>query len=156
MKVLINKLDLVRLDVYKEVYTFCMIKPDAVKNNHLGNIIQYIVDHGFEIVFMKKKFLSTQNAIDFYSEHLEKPYFPNLINFITSGYTYGLILRKTSTSGCIMDFRRCMGPSDYFLIRDKYINTIRGVFGTGQTENAVHGSDGVEAFIKESSLYFGT
>ena len=128
--------------------TFTMIKPDAVKAGNIGNILQMINGAGFRIVAMKYTQLSKADAEAFYAVHNERPFFGELVEFMTSGPIVSAILEKDNA---VNDFRTLIGatnPADAAegTIRKKYANSIG--------ENAVHGSDSDENAAIEGAFHF--
>jgi len=125
-----------------------MIKPDAVKAGNIGNILQMINGAGFRIVAMKYTQLSKADAEAFYAVHNERPFFGELVEFMTSGPIVSAILEKDNA---VEDFRTLIGatnPADAAegTIRKKYANSIG--------ENAVHGSDSDENAAIEGAFHF--
>jgi nucleoside-diphosphate kinase len=129
-------------------YTFAMIKPDAVAAKNSGKIIDFIEQHGFEVIRMHKVNLTEEAAVEFYEIHKDKPFFGEMVSFICSGPSIILALGKENA---VADWRKLIGATDP-LKADK--GTIRQLFGTGIEKNAVHGSDSVENAEKELSMFF--
>lgn len=129
--------------------TLAIIKPDAVAAGNSGKIIDLIEQNGFSIDRMEKGVLKKEHAESFYDIHKEKPFFGELIEFITSGPIIVMALRKENA---INDWRILMGHTD----PDKAeANTLRKLFGTSIGSNAVHGSDSPENSKRELQLFFG-
>jgi len=128
--------------------TFAMIKPDAVRAGNVGNIIQRITDNGFKIRAMKLLHMSRPVAEGFYAVHRERPFFDELVTFMSSGPTVVLALEKENA---VQAWRDLMGPTDSTKAPK---GTIRGDFGTSVGENAVHGSDSPENAQIELSYFF--
>ena len=129
-------------------HTFSMIKPDAVKNQYIGQIITQITEAGFQIRAMKYTYLSTDQAKGFYAVHKERPFYNELVEFMTSGPIVALLLEKENA---IEDFRTLIGSTDpakadQGTIRKKYAESIQN--------NAVHGSDSDENAEIESNFFF--
>ena len=129
-------------------YTFSMIKPDAVKNQYIGQIITQITEAGFQIRAMKYTYLSTDQAKGFYAVHKERPFYNELVEFMTSGPIVALLLEKEKA---IEDFRTLIGSTDpakadQGTIRKKYAESIQN--------NAVHGSDSDENAEIEGNFFF--
>ncbi len=129
-------------------YTFSMLKPDAVRNNYIGQIITQITEAGFQICAMKYTSLSTDQARDFYAVHKERPFYNDLVDFITSGPIVALMLEKENA---IENFRTLIGSTDPSkaekgTIREKYAESIQN--------NAVHGSDSDENAEIEGNFFF--
>lgn len=118
----------------KKETTFAMIKPEAVKAGKSGDIIKYVELNNFTILDMIKKELKKQDAEEFYKEHKEKPFFKDLVSYMTSGPVILLTLEKENAVG---DWRKLMGPTDP---NKADVGTIRKMFGKSMQENAVHGS----------------
>ncbi|WP_324028036.1 nucleoside-diphosphate kinase [Maribacter sp. BPC-D8] len=128
--------------------TFTMIKPDAVKNGHIGAILEKITAAGFKIAAMKYTQLSLRDAQEFYGVHSERPFFGELVEFMTSGTIVAAILEKENA---VEDFRALIGATNP---ADAAEGTIRKMFATSIGENAVHGSDSDENAAIEGSFHF--
>ena len=128
--------------------TFTMLKPDSVSKGNIGKIIDKIIQDGFEIIAMKYTRLSTEDASKFYSIHSERPFFGNLISYMTSGPIVAAVLKKENA---VEDFRKLIGVTNP-LEADK--GTIRNLFADSISENAIHGSDSDENAIIESNFHF--
>lgn len=128
--------------------TFTMIKPDAVENGHTGAIIEKITAAGFRIVALKKTQLSTQDAEAFYSVHKERPFFGELVQFMTRGPIVAAILEKENA---VNDFRTLIGATNPDEAAE---GTIRKLYATSIGENAVHGSDSDENAAIEGAFHF--
>lgn len=128
--------------------TFAMIKPDAVANKHIGEIITAIEQASFNIVAMKKMQFSTALAEKFYAVHTGKPFFNDLVSYIASGPVIALILEK---SDAIKAWRDLMGATDPLKASP---GTIRKRFGKHIGANATHGSDAPETAATECKLIF--
>ena len=128
--------------------TFTMIKPDAVENGHTGAIIEKITAAGFRIVALKKTQLSLRDAEEFYSVHKERPFFGELVSFMTRGPIIAAILEKDNA---VNDFRTLIGATNPAEAAD---GTIRKLFATSIGENAVHGSDSDENAAIEGAFHF--
>jgi nucleoside-diphosphate kinase len=125
-----------------------MIKPDAVENGHIGAILEKITAAGFKIVAMKYTQLSLRDAQEFYSVHKERPFFGELVEFMTRGPIVSAILEKENA---VEDFRALIGATNP---ADAAEGTIRKMFATSIGENAVHGSDSDENAAIEGSFHF--
>ena len=112
-----------------------MIKPDAVRNGHIGAILADIQAGGFRIVAMKYTKLSTEKAGEFYAVHRERPFYGELVEFMSSGPIVAAILEKANA---VEDFRKLIGATDPSKAE---AGTIRAKYATNIGENAVHGSD---------------
>jgi len=128
--------------------TFTMIKPDAVENGHIGAILEQITASGFRIVAMKLTQMTTRDAEEFYSVHKERPFFGELVEFMTSGPIVAAILEKDNA---VDDFRTLIGATNP---EEAAEGTIRKLFATSIGENAVHGSDSDENAAIEGSFHF--
>lgn len=129
--------------------TFTMIKPDAVANGHAGKILDQIIQAGFKVVALKYTRLSEERAGDFYGIHRERPFFGELVNFMTSGPIYAAILEKDNA---IEDFRKLIGATDP---QKADAGTIRNLFAKSIDANAIHGSDSDENAEIEGNFFFG-
>lgn len=128
--------------------TFTMIKPDAVENGHIGAILEKIAASGFKIIAMKYTQLSTRDAQEFYAIHKERPFFGELVEFMTRGPIVAAILEKENA---VEDFRALIGATNP---ADAAEGTIRKLFATDIAENAVHGSDSDENAAIEGAFHF--
>jgi len=128
--------------------TFTMIKPDAVANGHAGKIIDHITQAGFKIVALKYTRLSTEMAGNFYGIHRERPFFRELVSFITSGPIYAAILEKDNA---VEDFRKLIGATDP---QKAEAGTIRNLYAKSIDANAIHGSDSHENAEIEGNFFF--
>ncbi len=128
--------------------TFAIIKPDAVEKKFAGQILSRIEESGLEIVAMKKMHLSEQGAQGFYAVHKERPFFGELVSFMTSGPVVALVLEG---EGAIKQWRDLMGPTNS---DEAPKGTMRGDFGSGIEQNATHGSDAPETARLEISYFF--
>ena len=128
--------------------TFAMIKPDAVKAGNIGKIISMIEQNGFNILRMEKIKMTPEKAGEFYGVHKEKPFYGELVEFVTSGPVVVMALEK---EGAIGAWRSLMGATDPAQAAP---GTIRQQFGTNIGVNAVHGSDAPETAETELKLFF--
>ncbi|NVK05387.1 MAG: nucleoside-diphosphate kinase [Flavobacteriia bacterium] len=128
--------------------TFTMIKPDAVENGHIGAILAKINEAGFRIVSMKMTQLSRRDAGQFYAVHKERPFFGELVEYMTSGHIVAAILEKDNA---VADFRTLIGNTDPAKADE---GTIRKLFATSIAANAVHGSDSDENAEIEGNFFF--
>jgi nucleoside-diphosphate kinase len=129
--------------------TFTMIKPDAVKSGHIGAILAKINEAGFKIVAMKFTKLSAEKAGEFYAVHSARPFYGELVDFMSSGPIVSAILEKENA---VEDFRKLIGATNP---AEAAPGTIRALFAKNIGENAVHGSDSDENASIESSFHFG-
>ncbi|MFT7583406.1 MAG: nucleoside-diphosphate kinase [Myxococcota bacterium] len=128
--------------------TLAIIKPDAVAAGNSGNIIQMIEDNGFAIANMKKSTLSSPQAQGFYHVHSERPFFGELVEFMTSG---PVVLMVLEADNAIAKWRDLMGPTD---AAKAPADTVRGMYGTDIGKNASHGSDAPETAAFETAYFF--
>ena len=128
--------------------TFTMIKPDAVKNGHIGNILAQINEAGFHIVALKYTQLSEAKAGEFYEVHAERPFYGDLVTFMSSGPIVAAILEKENA---VADFRTLIGATNP---KEAAEGTIRAKYATSIGENAVHGSDSDDNAAIEGSFHF--
>ena len=128
--------------------TFGIIKPDAVRASHTGNIIQRINDAGFKLRAMKTLHLSLREAEGFYAVHRERPFFAGLTEFMSSGPCVVMVLEK---EGAVKAWRDLMGATDP---AKADAGTIRKEFGASVGENATHGSDSDENAAIEIGFFF--
>lgn len=128
--------------------TLCIIKPDAVKKNVQGSIIQMILDNGFKISAMKLIQLSEDQAKKFYEVHKERPFYGELVNFMISGPVIPIALEKENA---VAEWRKLIGATDP---AEAEAGTIRKLFANSKSENAVHGSDSEENGIIETNFFF--
>ena len=128
--------------------TFTMIKPDAVENGHIGAILEKITAAGFKIVAMKYTQLSVRDAQAFYAVHSERPFYGELVSFMSRGPIVAAILEKDNA---VEDFRALIGATNPAEAAE---GTIRKLFATSIGENAVHGSDSDENAGIEGAFHF--
>lgn len=128
--------------------TFTMIKPDAVRNGNIGNILQMITDGGFRIVAMKYLRISQEEAEQFYEVHKGRPFYGELTAFMSSGPIVAAILEKENA---VADFRTLIGATNPANAEE---GTIRKKYATSMGENAVHGSDSDENAQIEGDFFF--
>ncbi len=128
--------------------TFTMIKPDAVRAGHTGNIIQHITNAGFKIRAMKLTQLTRAKAGEFYEIHKERPFYGELVDFMSSGPIVAVILEK---SNAVEDFRTLIGATNPAEAAE---GTIRALYATSIGENAVHGADSDENALREGRFHF--
>lgn len=128
--------------------TFTMIKPDAVSSGHIGAILAKINEAGFRIVAMKMTKLSAEKAGAFYAVHKERPFYGELVDFMSSGHIVAAILEKDNA---VEDFRTLIGATDPAKAAP---GTIRALYARNVGENAVHGSDSDENAAIEGNFFF--
>lgn len=128
--------------------TFTMIKPDAVEANNIGSILAMITEAGFKIVAMKYTKLSAEQAGQFYEVHKERPFYGELVEFMSSGHIVAAILEKNNA---VEDFRTLIGATNPAQAAE---GTIRKRFAESLGKNAIHGSDSNENAIIEGNFFF--
>jgi nucleoside-diphosphate kinase len=128
--------------------TFTMIKPDAVESNNIGNITQMISDAGFKIKAMKLTQLTRIQAEEFYAVHNERPFYGELVEYMTSGPIVAAVLEKENA---VIEFRNLIGSTDPSEAEE---GTIRKKYAESKGRNAVHGSDSDENAQIESNFHF--
>ena len=128
--------------------TFTMLKPDSIEDGYMLPILNKISESGFKIIALKYKKMNSEEAQEFYSIHSEKPFFNDLINFITRGPIVAAVLEKDNA---VQDFRKLIGSTDP---NEAEEGTIRKSFARSKGENAVHGSDSDENANVEISFHF--
>ena len=128
--------------------TFTMIKPDAFRNGHTGAILNDIIAAGFEIVAMKKVNLSQEKAGEFYAVHKERPFYNDLVTFMSSGPIVAAILKKEDA---VTSFRTLIGATNPANAAE---GTIRKKYAESIEANAVHGSDSDENAQIEGNFFF--
>lgn len=127
-----------------------MIKPDAVANGHTGAILDHIIKGGFKITAMKYLWLTPEKAGEFYAVHKARPFYNDLVSFMSSGPIVAAILEKDNA---VEDFRKLIGATDPAKAE---VGTIRNLFAKSIDANAVHGSDSDENAQIEGSFYFSS
>ena len=125
-----------------------MIKPDAVANGHTGAILDHIIKGGFKITAMKYLWLTHEKAGQFYAVHSARPFYNDLVTFMSSGPIVAAILEKDNA---VEDFRKLIGATDPAKAEP---GTIRNLFAKSIDANAVHGSDSDENAQIEGNFYF--
>ena len=128
--------------------TLAIIKPDAVGSNYSGKIIDLIETNGFDIVRMEKLNLSKDRAEGFYAVHKERPFFGELVEFMTSGPVVVMVLQKDNA---VKAWRDLMGATDP---KEAEQGTVRKIYGKNIGENATHGSDSTENAAIEVDYFF--
>ena len=128
--------------------TFTMIKPDAVENGHIGGILNMITEGGFKIVSLKLTQLTIADAKAFYAVHAARPFYGELVEFMTRGPIVAAILEKENA---VDAFRTLIGATNPAEAAE---GTIRKKYATSIGENAVHGSDSDENAAIESAFHF--
>ena len=128
--------------------TFTMIKPDAVENGHIGAILNKINASGFKIVAMKYTKLTKEKAEKFYEVHSERPFYRELVSFMSRGPIVAAILEKENA---VEEFRKLIGSTNPAEAEE---GTIRNLYATSMGENAVHGSDSLVSAKREIEYFF--
>ena len=128
--------------------TYTMIKPECVGANHIGEVIARIEKGGYRILGLKMVHLSTADASKFYAVHSERPFYGELVEFMTSGPIVAMVLEKEN---CIADYRKFIGATNPAEAAE---GTIRKDFGTNIQNNAVHASDSPENAEIEVKFFF--
>lgn len=128
--------------------TFVMVKPDGVQRNLVGTIIARFEKKGFKLVGLKLMQLDESKAREHYAEHVEKPFFPGLLGYITSGPVVAMVWEG---KGIVEEIRKMMGKTNP---SDAAPGTIRGDFGIEIGRNVIHGADSVESAQREMKIYF--
>ncbi len=128
--------------------TFTMLKPDSVEKGNIGAILEKINASGFRIVAMKMTQMTIADAEDFYAVHNERPFFGELVEYMTRGPVVAAILEKENA---VEDFRTLIGATNP---ADAAEGTLRKLFAASMGENAVHGSDSDENAQIESNFHF--
>lgn len=128
--------------------TLAIIKPDSVEKGVIGEIIKRIENAGFKILGMKFTKLTVEQAQAFYEIHKEKPFFNDLVKYMTSGPIVPIALEKENA---VEDFRKLIGSTDPAKAEE---GTIRKLYGTNIERNAIHGSDSPENGEKEVLFFF--
>ncbi len=128
--------------------TFTMLKPDSVEKGYIGAILEKITDAGFQIVAMKLTHMTQSDAEAFYAVHSQRPFFGELVKYMTRGPIVAAVLEKENA---VQDFRTLIGTTNP---ADAAEGTIRKLYATSMGENAVHGSDSDENAEIESRFHF--
>lgn len=129
--------------------TLIVVKPDGFKRRLTGKILARFEEKGFHIKNLKSYNFTKEKAQEFYSVHKDKPFFGELVSFISSGMVVACILEGNNAVNTV---RLMIGTTKSF---EAAPGTIRGDFGLGLTDNIIHASDSPESFIKESRVIFG-
>lgn len=129
--------------------TFTMIKPLAVKEGHTGKILNQIIEAGFKITALKQLQLMRKEAESFYEIHKDRPFYTALVEYMISGPIVAAMLRKGTQA--VAEFRELIGTTDPAMAAP---GTIRRIYGTNVTKNAIHGSDSDENALRECRFFF--
>jgi nucleoside-diphosphate kinase len=130
--------------------TFTMIKPDAVQENHIGGILHMVEEGGFRIVELQKLTLTSERAGQFYAVHAERPFYNDLVKYMSSGPIVAAVLEKDNA---VADFRALIGATNPAQAAE---GTIRKKYAKSIEANAVHGSDSDENAQIEADFFFGS
>lgn len=130
--------------------TFSIIKPNAVKKNVIGNIVQIFEKNGLKIAAMKLTKIEEAQCKEFYAEHKERPFFGELVTFMTSG---PVVLMALKGENAVLRNREIMGATDP---KKAAPGTLRALFGDNMGENAVHGSDSADSAKRELGIFFSS
>jgi nucleoside-diphosphate kinase len=125
-----------------------MLKPDAINNGHIGAILNHIIKAGFKIKAMKYTRLTPERAGEFYAVHKDRPFYNDLVSYMSSGPIVAAILEKDNA---VEDFRKVIGATDPAKAEP---GTIRNLYAKSIDANAIHGSDSNENAAIESSFFF--
>jgi nucleoside-diphosphate kinase len=128
--------------------TFSIIKPNAMKKNCIGDIISMFEANGLKVAAAKLSILSKSKCEEFYAEHKARPFFPELVSFMTSG---PVLLMCLAGENAVLKNREIMGATDP---KKAAAGSIRAKFGDSMGENAVHGSDSLASAERELALFF--
>ena len=129
--------------------TYTMIKPDGVRNGHIGEIVNRFERAGLTIEQMRLEMVTPEQAKANYAEHEGKPFYDGLITYVTSGPVVKMVV---SGEGAVSKVRTLMGATNP---ADAAPGTIRGDFGLTMDENVIHGSDSTESAAREIGVFFG-
>jgi nucleoside-diphosphate kinase len=130
--------------------TFTMIKPDAVQENHIGGILHMMEEGGFRVVELQKISLTAERAGQFYAVHAERPFYNDLVKYMSSGPIVAAVLEKDNA---VADFRTLIGATNPAQAAE---GTIRKKYAKSIEANAVHGSDSDENAQIEADFFFGS
>ena len=128
--------------------TYAMVKPDGVKRGLVGEVVKRLEHKGFTLVGMKLMQISQETAQTHYGEHEGKPFFEDLVSFITSGPVVAMVVEGENA---ILEWRKMMGATNP---KDADLGTIRGDYATTIDENVVHGSDAPATAEREIGIFF--
>lgn len=130
--------------------TLAILKPDCVRKNLIGKVIKRLEAEGFKIVAMKLVKLNSKTAGEFYAVHKERPFFYDLVSFMSSGPCVPIVLEKENA---IEDFRKVIGATDP---ADAEEGTVRKMYADGKEQNICHGSDAPETAAYEIGYFFSS
>jgi nucleoside-diphosphate kinase len=129
--------------------TLAIIKPDAVGNGHTGRIVAHLEDAGFRVVGMKLTQLSRERAGEFYEVHRERPFYGELVEFMSSG---PVVVMALEADDAVRKYREVIGATDPAEAEE---GTVRKLYAESKGRNAVHGSDSDENAAQEIAFFFG-
>jgi nucleoside-diphosphate kinase len=129
-------------------HTLAILKPDCVQKNLIGKVIDHLLNAGFEIIALKMTRLSRQSAGEFYVVHKERPFFPNLLDFMTESEIVPMILAKESA---VTELRNTIGATDP---EEAAEGTVRKLYAENKQNNIIHASDSQENANIEISFFF--
>ena len=130
--------------------TLAILKPDCVRKNLIGKVIKRIEAEGFKIIAMKMLKLNSKTAGEFYAVHKQRPFFYDLVSFMSSGNCVPLVLEKENA---IEDFRTLIGATDPAKAEE---GTVRKMYADSKEQNIIHGSDAPETAAYEMGFFFST
>lgn len=128
--------------------TFTMIKPDAVAANHIGEILAQYENSGLHVVALKMVKMTPEEAMKFYAVHKERPFYSELVSFVSSGPVVAIVL---DGDNAVKKTREIIGATDP---KEAAQGTIRARFAASKQQNAIHGSDSIESAKEEISFFF--
>ena len=128
--------------------TFTMLKPDSIEKGNIGSILEKITASGFRVIAMKLTQLTVHDAEKFYNIHKDRPFFADLVGYMTRGPIVAAVLEKDNA---VDDFRTLIGSTNPAEAAE---GTIRNIFADSISENAIHGSDSNENAVIESAFHF--
>lgn len=128
--------------------TFTIIKPDSVENGNIGKIIAHLEGEGFRIVAARMTHLSTDQARAFYAVHSERPFYNDLVEYMTSGPVWVMSLERENA---VVHLRKTMGATNP---KEADAGTVRALYGESIERNAIHGSDSDENAAIENAFFF--
>ncbi|KXG43636.1 nucleoside-diphosphate kinase [Tepidibacillus infernus] len=128
--------------------TFLMVKPDGVQRSLIGKIVAKFEEKGFQLIGAKLMMIDSELAEKHYQEHKEKPFFPELVDFITSGPVFAMVWEGKNV---VQVARNMMGKTNP---AEAASGTIRGDYGVNVSMNVIHGSDSLESAQREIQLFF--
>ncbi len=134
-----------------EQQTLIVIKPDGVQRKLVGAVLSRFENRGFAIQKMRMLIFTKAQAENFYSPHKDKPFFPGLVKFITSGPVVAVVLEGRTGVDAVAVVRSMIGATKSY---EAAAGTIRGDFSLGLEDNVIHASDSAENFIRESKIVF--